>query len=73
MFPMVPYHALPALHEEMKADTPRPYNGFWEAYKEIIPSVLRQMKDPTYCAVRTLPPTARPFKTMPPAQAVAAE
>ena len=27
MFPMVPYHALPALHAEMKADTPKPYHG----------------------------------------------
>jgi fatty acid desaturase len=61
MFPMVPYHALPALHEEMKADTPRPYNGFYEAYREIIPALLRQVKDPSYFVVRELPPTARPF------------
>ncbi|NJM91696.1 MAG: hypothetical protein HC861_02690, partial [Rhodospirillaceae bacterium] len=38
MFPMVPYHRLPELHEEMKADTPKPYNGFLEAYREIIPT-----------------------------------
>ena len=39
MFPMVPYYTLPALHAEMKADTPTPYSGFWEAYREIIPAV----------------------------------
>jgi fatty acid desaturase len=61
MFPMVPYHALPALHEEMKADTPRPYRGFVEAYREIIPTLLRQVKDPSHYVVRQLPPTAKAF------------
>ncbi|WP_421723839.1 fatty acid desaturase family protein [Bauldia sp.] len=61
MFPMVPYHNLPALHEEMKDDTPTPYSGFWEAYKEIIPTLIRQVKEPTYYAKRKLPPGAKPF------------
>jgi fatty acid desaturase len=61
MFPMVPYYNLPALHEEMKADTPRPYNGFWEAYKEIIPAVIRQTREPAYFVKRELPPTAHAF------------
>jgi fatty acid desaturase len=60
MFPLVPYHALPALHEEVKKDTPTPYNGFWEAYGEIIPTLWRQRRDPTYFARRVLPPTANP-------------
>jgi hypothetical protein len=47
MFPMVPYYALPALREEMKADAPRPYRGFLEAYREIIPAVFRQVKEPS--------------------------
>ena len=72
MFPMVPYYNLPALHEEMKADTPTPYSGFWNAYKEIIPAVLRQVKDPAYFVKRQLPPTAKPF-TPPGSSAVAAE
>jgi fatty acid desaturase len=59
MFTMVPYHALPLLHEEMKADTPRPYRGFVEAYREIVATLLRQAKDPTYYAKRELPPNAR--------------
>jgi len=61
MFPMVPYHSLPALHEELKADTPTPYSGFWETYKEIIPTIIRQVKEPTYFVERHLPPGAKPF------------
>ena len=40
MFPMVPYHALGKLHGELKADMPKPYNGLWECYREIIPTLL---------------------------------
>jgi fatty acid desaturase len=55
MFPMVPYHALPALHEEMRADCPPAYDGLWAAYREIVPAVLRQLRDPTHFVRRTLP------------------
>jgi fatty acid desaturase len=67
MFPMVPYHALPALHEEMKEDAPPAYHGLWEAYKEIIPALLKQVKDPTYFVHRQLPPNATPFPATTPA------
>jgi fatty acid desaturase len=60
MFPMVPYHALPQLHEEMKADCPPAYDGLWQAYREIVPAVLRQLKDPTHFVRRRLPPSAAP-------------
>ena len=62
MFPMVPYHALPALHEEMKADTPPAYNGLWSAYAEIVPTLLKQVKNPTYCVRRMPPETVKPLK-----------
>lgn len=55
MFPLVPYHALPALHEAVKDDCPEPYPGLWETWKEIIPAVLRQVKDPAYHVKRRLP------------------
>ena len=55
MFPLVPYHALPKLHKLIKADCPKPYNGIIEAFKEIIPAVLKQRKDPNYCIIRKLP------------------
>ena len=59
--------ALPALHAEMKADTPKPYNGLIEAYREIIPAILRQVKDPAYFVKRELPPSAKPFPAVLPA------
>ncbi len=55
MFPMVPYHALPRLHEAVKHDTPPPYRGVLAAYREIIPALLRQRRDPTYFVRRALP------------------
>ncbi|MEO6848960.1 MAG: NADH:ubiquinone reductase (Na(+)-transporting) subunit F [Chthoniobacterales bacterium] len=55
MFPLVPYHALPKLHEAVKADCPEPYPSFLAAYREIIPTVLRQVKDPSYHVKRKLP------------------
>jgi len=58
MFPMVPYHALPKLHEAMKADCPPPYPSFWAAYKEIVPTLLRQVRDPSHFVRRELPPGA---------------
>jgi len=60
MFPMVPYHALAALHQEIKDDMPTPYGSILEAYREIIPALLRQRKDPTYFVKRQLPRTATP-------------
>jgi fatty acid desaturase len=58
MFPMVPYHALPALHEAIKAECPPAYPSLLAAYREIIPAVLRQRRDPTYHVIRELPPSA---------------
>ena len=56
MFPLIPYHALPKLHELVKADMPTAYNGLLEAYREIIPALVRQSKDPSYY-VKRQPPT----------------
>jgi len=55
MFPMVPYHMLPALHEEMKQDCPAPYPNMLVAYQEIIPTLKRQLTEPTYFVHRNLP------------------
>jgi MocE subfamily Rieske [2Fe-2S] domain protein len=55
MFPLVPYHALPALHEAVKDDMPTPYNGLLSAWREIFSSVLRQTRDPAYYVKRKLP------------------
>jgi fatty acid desaturase len=62
MFPMVPYHALPKLHAEMLSDTPPPYRSTVAAYREIIPALLRQRRDPSYYVERPLPATAKTFR-----------
>ena len=62
MFPLVPYHALPKLHELVKADMPAPYRGLREAWREIIPAILRQTKDPGYFVKRTLPTPTQPLQ-----------
>jgi fatty acid desaturase len=71
MFPMVPYHALPELHQAMKADCPAPYPSMWAAYKEIIPAIVGQLRDPTHFVRRRLPPGATPFQPEPATAAVA--
>ena len=59
MFPLVPYHALPRLHELVKADMPKPYGSIWEAWSELLPAVLRQRKEPAYHVKRQLPAPAK--------------
>jgi MocE subfamily Rieske [2Fe-2S] domain protein len=61
MFPLVPYYNLPGLHEAVKADMPTPYRNLFEAWREIVPAVLRQVEDPSYFVERKLPtPTLSP-------------
>ena len=55
MFPMVPFHALPRLHEMVKDQMPPAYRGFREAYREILPTLIRQARDPDYYIRRPLP------------------
>jgi fatty acid desaturase len=58
MFPMVPYHALPRLHEAIKADCPAAYASTAEAYREILPALWRQRREPTWHIVRPVPATS---------------
>ncbi len=62
MFPMVPYHALPRLHEMIKHDLPAPNPSMWHAYREVWPVVRRQLRYEDFYLVRELPPTARPYR-----------
>ena len=55
MFPMVPYHALDQLHAVIREDCPPPYASTWQAYREIIPALIRQWRDPEFYVVRPLP------------------
>jgi fatty acid desaturase len=58
MFPMVPFHALPNLHERVEGALPPMYSGLIEAFREIIPALIRQSKDATYFVLRELPQDA---------------
>jgi fatty acid desaturase len=73
MFPMVPYHALPRLHAAIKSDCAAPYPSTWAAYREIIPTLLRQVRDPGYFVRRELPASARSVPARDGAHAIAAE
>lgn len=55
MFPLVPYHQLPKLHEVIKHDSPEPYKGLIEAWREILTTLFRQLKEPHYHVKRALP------------------
>ncbi len=55
LFPMVPYHALPRLHTVIATQSPTPYTSIWAAYREIIPTVWRQAREPNYAVTRFLP------------------
>ena len=55
IFSMVPSYNLKRLHEAVKDQMPKPKNGLWDAYKEIIPAILKQAKDPKYILKIKLP------------------
>ena len=54
MFPMVPSYNLPKLHKIIKNQLPKPQTLF-EAYKEIIPAVIKKTKNPDYYIPVKLP------------------
>jgi len=70
MYPMVPYHQLKHLHEAIKDDLPPTYGGVIDVWREILPALARQMRDPDYFVDRRseLPEASRQataVKTMP--------
>jgi fatty acid desaturase len=62
MFPMVPYHQLPALHAAIKHDLPAPNPSIPAAYREMLPALKRQLRNEDYFVERALPATAKPYK-----------
>jgi Na+-transporting NADH:ubiquinone oxidoreductase subunit F len=55
IFPLVPYHALPKLHNLIKDDCPPVYPSIYSAWREVLPTLMKQVKDPTYFVQRKLP------------------
>jgi fatty acid desaturase len=58
MFPMVPFHALPRLHEAIRAQCPPAYQSLWACWHEILPTLMRQRRDPQFAVSRPLPPVS---------------
>lgn len=55
MFPMVPFHSLSKLHAKIKDQLPPTYKGLFAVYRELIPTVLRQQREPNYCVTPAVP------------------
>lgn len=48
LFPQVPYYNLPALHEAVRDQLPRPKPSVWAAYRDIIAALVAQRAEPTW-------------------------
>jgi fatty acid desaturase len=62
MFPMVPYHQLPALHAAIKHDLPAASTGIWQAYSEVLPVLRHQLRHENWFIKQSLPETASPYR-----------
>ncbi len=58
MYPMVPFHALPRLHDRLRAQMPAPYPGLWSALREVLAVLWAQRRNPGYSVRRALPAAA---------------
>ncbi|MGF6776260.1 fatty acid desaturase [Paraburkholderia sp. GAS334] len=55
LLPMVPFHALPRLHEAIKDQLPPAYPGLYATYREMLPALWKQRSDPQHVIERALP------------------
>ena len=55
MFPAVPFYNLPRLRKAIEHDLPPAPHGLRATWREILPIMKRQQKDPTYVFVPVLP------------------
>jgi len=62
MYPMVPYHALPRLHREIRDDLPAPTPSLLAAVREVLGALNRQRTDPSYVVHKALPVGAGPYR-----------
>ena len=56
MYPLVPFHALASVHERVKDHYPKTYQGYWSVYRDLIPTLIKQVKDPETYIHHELPP-----------------
>ena len=62
MYPMVPYHRLPELHEKIRHDLPAPSPSIRAAYAEVLPTLLKQLRYEDVFLRRDLPAGAKPYR-----------
>ena len=55
MFPTVPSYNLDKLHHHIKDQLPRTNDGLIEAYKEILPAIMKQTEDSSYFFKKEVP------------------
>ena len=65
MFPMVPFHSLPGLHEEIKAQCAPASPNALAAWREFLPALAKQKTDPGYAIMRDVPVAADHSRSTP--------
>ena len=55
LFPTVPSYNLDKLHNHIKHQIPEPNKGLIDAFKEIIPAIMKQKNDPSFFIKKNLP------------------
>jgi fatty acid desaturase len=55
MYPTVPSYNLDKLHHHIKEQLPKPNNGLIDAYREIIPALIKQKEDRSYFIKKDIP------------------
>ena len=55
MYPTIPSYNLPKLHQIIKNQMPIAKNGLWDAYKEILPAIFKQARNPNYKIKLSIP------------------
>jgi fatty acid desaturase len=55
MYPTVPFHALSRLHGLIGPKCPAPYKSTISAWREMLPTLIRQRQFPEYFVLRSLP------------------
>lgn len=61
MFPMVPFHSLPGLHDEIKEQLPAPTKGIPAGMMEVVRTMRRQRQEPGYTIGDRVPEGAEWF------------
>ena len=62
MFTMVPYYRLPELHELIKNDLPAPESSIFNAFRKLVPVLVKQLRYKDAVIIPELPEGATPYR-----------